>query len=399
MFGVPSDDAWDVVRPRPTPSLVTALVDEGEEPVTPAATIAEEDAWSVARGRPATAPPAVVADDDFAPAPAATIAADDDFTLPSTWSARPPAPVSAADDDLPCLFGDDEGAPVFRTWARPSPVGALVEDEVVVAFLDDSDPSEAPPPRSWPSAVSVRAREDDDVLVSLAEIAEDVRLLSVAPWGARLVLAFLDDDVALPNSPPIDDDRFGPPAPWPRILPVVALADDDLPAGSLIPEERELDTVRPRARRWLVVALGRTWSVTPREPTRVVLGVERTLTVRPRARTLTLTAEHGVVLRFSAKDPDEILDYAIDFVNLLAAGESITDATSEIFFVKGDASAALPVVVGSADFSDDPIVSQRISGGDTGATHRVEIEVTTTAGRKVVSAALIEVKDGAGDAG
>lgn len=75
------------------------------------------------------------------------------------------------------------------------------------------------------------------------------------------------------------------------------------------------------------------------------------------------------------KDPDAVLDYAIDWTSWLVSGDAISTATWAI----DDAPDAVLVIDSSSIVAGVPTVW--LSGGTAGETYRVRCRVTTTDSR------------------
>jgi hypothetical protein len=92
------------------------------------------------------------------------------------------------------------------------------------------------------------------------------------------------------------------------------------------------------------------------------------------------------------KDPDEILVYGIDFTRWLASDEVITSSvvTSELLTAAEDTTAL--ELSGSPDFSESPIVKQRIGGGTAGNTYKITASVGTSLGQTHVGCAVLPVR-------
>ena len=79
----------------------------------------------------------------------------------------------------------------------------------------------------------------------------------------------------------------------------------------------------------------------------------------------------SLTLQNPLKDPSAVLDYAFDWNEWLATGETITDHTI---------TADTGITVDSST-EDDGIVTVWLSGGTAGINYKVACKITTSAGR------------------
>jgi len=79
----------------------------------------------------------------------------------------------------------------------------------------------------------------------------------------------------------------------------------------------------------------------------------------------------SLTLQNPLKDPSAVLDYAFDWTEWLATGETITDHTI---------TADTGITVDSST-EDDGIVTVWLSGGTAGINYKVACLITTSAGR------------------
>jgi hypothetical protein len=97
---------------------------------------------------------------------------------------------------------------------------------------------------------------------------------------------------------------------------------------------------------------------------------------------------------FSMKDPDEIIPLSIDFTELpLLDGEVIDSCLFEVELL-GSGTEDSSMIVGSADISQDPIVSQVIQGGHDGSLYLIRAIIVTSLGYTRVGSGLLQVKHG-----
>lgn len=97
---------------------------------------------------------------------------------------------------------------------------------------------------------------------------------------------------------------------------------------------------------------------------------------------------------FPAKDPGEVLDYAIDFVNLLASGENLT-GTPTVAITPTGAVDDLAVVAGTINIVGTAVVFF-LEDGVPGRTYTVTVGVDTDAAptaRRFERSCLLPVKD------
>lgn len=83
------------------------------------------------------------------------------------------------------------------------------------------------------------------------------------------------------------------------------------------------------------------------------------------------------------KDPTEVLNYTFDFAKELATGEAI--ASYIITLSDG--------LVEDASSNTTSSVTVRLSGGNLGATGKVECQVTTDGGQIIIDAAYIPIQN------
>jgi hypothetical protein len=86
------------------------------------------------------------------------------------------------------------------------------------------------------------------------------------------------------------------------------------------------------------------------------------------------------------KQPNEDRLYEMQFVGLLAAGETITGVTSVTATPAGLTLSGAPTYEGS-------IAKQRISGGTNGTTYKVTFVVTTSDGNVLEGEGKLKVRD------
>lgn len=83
------------------------------------------------------------------------------------------------------------------------------------------------------------------------------------------------------------------------------------------------------------------------------------------------------------KDPNDILDYSIDWGGVLDPGDAIST---------GDWIVPAPLVAG-AKLITGTVASVWLSGGEAGWSYRVTNRITTTAGRQYDETGLLAVRD------
>ncbi len=86
------------------------------------------------------------------------------------------------------------------------------------------------------------------------------------------------------------------------------------------------------------------------------------------------------------KQPGEDLLYGMDFVNLLATGETISTVTSVLEITTVD------LTIGSGSINGS-VVEFRVSGGLDGVGYRIEVIITTSDSNTRVGDGLITVRD------
>lgn len=396
LYGVPEEDAFQPRPPQPAQLLRAApAVPDDDLPVVVVVTVVDEEAGPVVgRWRTLAHVRVDLVDDPLPPQPAVTFVDDDVGLVPRR---RPDDLVNARlvfhDDELVKVTVDDDAVVPARRWPTQYRVVAQVDGEDLIAVVVDDDPGSAPS-RPWPAE---RRRSylvaSEDVVAAVVD--DDAGLAPARPWVQELVRAALAQDETFAAEPVVfEEDGYAPPLPWPVPAPVVPKIEDGEPAGSLQTPVTVGETIRAPRRRLVVVALPEV-SVRVARARRAPSPSEPVRIVRPRRPTRVVVAtEEAVPLSFSPKDPAEDAPLGINFVDVLDTGETVSAASTSFSFVRGDASAAAPVAVGAADISGDPVVMQRVSGGGAGATWRMEIQVTTSAGRTLVQSALLPIVDG-----
>lgn len=83
------------------------------------------------------------------------------------------------------------------------------------------------------------------------------------------------------------------------------------------------------------------------------------------------------------QDPDEVLDYTLDWSEWLASGDTITDVT---------ATPESGIVVDSTSFTVNS-TTVWVSGGTAGSKYGISVHVTTNGGREGDRTIGIEVKE------
>ena len=89
-------------------------------------------------------------------------------------------------------------------------------------------------------------------------------------------------------------------------------------------------------------------------------------------------------MAYFVKDPDETLDYQINFGGLLEANETVTASTWTL-----DSG----IVKVSESFTAAGVSTVFVRGGDNGTTYKAVCATTTTAGRIYNRTIFIEIKD------
>lgn len=95
---------------------------------------------------------------------------------------------------------------------------------------------------------------------------------------------------------------------------------------------------------------------------------------------------------FSPKDPDEVDDRGLDFVNLLSTGETLSGgATVSVSVFAGVDASAASLLFSSASISST-IVWQRLRAGTAGVIYQLEYGVYTSASRYLIGCGLVKVE-------
>lgn len=90
-------------------------------------------------------------------------------------------------------------------------------------------------------------------------------------------------------------------------------------------------------------------------------------------------------LRWSAKDPADVLDYAVDWAKVLAELGGDTIATTTWTVPAG--------LIGGAEDASGEVRTKFISGGTAGTSYAVGCRITTAGGRTIDRTVLLDVKD------
>lgn len=88
-------------------------------------------------------------------------------------------------------------------------------------------------------------------------------------------------------------------------------------------------------------------------------------------------------LKKFVQDPDEVLDYTIDWSEWLASGDTIVAAT---------ATGPTGITVGQTVFTINEVTIW-VQGGIAGTSYDIEIHVTTNGGRQGDRTITIQIKD------
>ena len=93
---------------------------------------------------------------------------------------------------------------------------------------------------------------------------------------------------------------------------------------------------------------------------------------------------------FSEKDPGETLTCAMDFVNILATGETISAASISISTYAGVDASSSSLLSGAVSISGTQI-RHNIQGGLDGVTYRLRFVATTNLSKVYVGAGYLPV--------
>jgi hypothetical protein len=91
----------------------------------------------------------------------------------------------------------------------------------------------------------------------------------------------------------------------------------------------------------------------------------------------------------SFKYAEEEIYVSYNFVNLIPLGEAITGATWTCTVLTGTDASASSMLSGTADLSEDPIVTQKVVAGVRGATYNLKCVVTTANRKRAHSEVLV----------
>ena len=89
-------------------------------------------------------------------------------------------------------------------------------------------------------------------------------------------------------------------------------------------------------------------------------------------------------MAYFVKDPDEVLDYQVDFTPLLETNETVSTSAYT-------PDSGLTKV--SESFTSAGVCTVFVSGGTNGTTYKVKCEITTSAGRTYNRTIFVEIKD------
>lgn len=87
-------------------------------------------------------------------------------------------------------------------------------------------------------------------------------------------------------------------------------------------------------------------------------------------------------LKWDPKDPDEVIDYGIDFSDRLADGETI----ASVSWTVPDG------LTGTSEQTVGNVVLKRLSAGTEGQTYSVTAEITTSSGQVMDQTAQLKIK-------
>ena len=93
---------------------------------------------------------------------------------------------------------------------------------------------------------------------------------------------------------------------------------------------------------------------------------------------------------FSEKDPGETITCGLDFVNILASGETISTASLSITTYAGTDTSASSLLSGSVSISGTQVL-HNITGGLDGVTYRLRYVATSSSSRVYVGAGYLPV--------
>lgn len=96
-------------------------------------------------------------------------------------------------------------------------------------------------------------------------------------------------------------------------------------------------------------------------------------------------------MRWSDKDPDEIVPVGFDHVDALADGEALIAVSCAVTLIKGTDPAPADILLGSAAIVGTS-VQQWVTGGVDGCEYRVSFTTDTDGGKRLVEAAILRVR-------
>ena len=95
---------------------------------------------------------------------------------------------------------------------------------------------------------------------------------------------------------------------------------------------------------------------------------------------------------WSAKDPQDVRDYWINFSSLLAEDETITAATVTVPADQPDPVSPFELLTKESDSNTDTMVRARFSGGGVGK-YAIQYHVTTSTGQEFDLTKTLTVKE------
>lgn len=96
-------------------------------------------------------------------------------------------------------------------------------------------------------------------------------------------------------------------------------------------------------------------------------------------------------MRWSDKDPDEIVPIGFELADALASGEGLIAASAAVTLIKGTDPTPPALLLGAASIVGTS-VQQWITGGVDGCDYRVAFTVDSDGGKRLKEAAIVRVR-------
>lgn len=97
-------------------------------------------------------------------------------------------------------------------------------------------------------------------------------------------------------------------------------------------------------------------------------------------------------MMFSEKDPDEVINYGVDFSELLESSEVVSSGSVVMSAYMGTDVSAASMLIG-APFVSNAVLGHRVQGGLEGVVYRFKAIAVTSTNRILVGAGYIPVNE------